>query len=212
MSGSLMLTEPLSDALFACVYLWAHGRPCSRSELEKAARQHKDPTTRCGKLVVRLMQLHGMTYEDLCDAGYLGTDAEQVKALRRSVVAEILGSDELNACLCDIGRIQRVFPVADQTRTRLPLSRGSDGFDACQDYVMKHILPAQALCSIYGPSGSFKSFLAVSWACHISAGISWADHKVNRGAVLYILGEGGIGVPRRIRAWEQVYQQHVENV
>ncbi len=29
MSNPLQLTEPLSDALFACVYLWAHGRPCS---------------------------------------------------------------------------------------------------------------------------------------------------------------------------------------
>ncbi|WP_081316024.1 helicase RepA family protein [Pantoea dispersa] len=212
MSLPLRLTEPLSDALFACVYLWAHGRPCSRSELEKAARQHHDPATRCGKLVVRLMQLHGMTYEDLCDAGYLGTDAEQVKALRRSVVAEILGTEALNACLRDTGRIQRVFPAADATKTRLPLSRGSEGFDARQDYVMKHVLPAQALCSIYGPSGSFKSFLAVSWACHISAGLPWAGHRVNRGAVLYIVGEGGIGVPRRIRAWEQVYQQRVENV
>ncbi|MEB5838466.1 helicase RepA family protein [Pantoea dispersa] len=212
MSHPLRLTEPLSDALFACVYLWAHGRPCSRSELEKAARQHHDPATRCGKLVVRLMQLHGMTYEDLCDAGYLGTDAEQVKALRRSVVAEILGTEALNACLRDTGRIQRVFPAADATKTRLPLSRGSEGFDARQDYVMKHVLPAQALCSIYGPSGSFKSFLAVSWACHISAGLPWAGHRVNRGAVLYIVGEGGIGVPRRIRAWEQVYQQRVENV
>ncbi|MHB2095870.1 helicase RepA family protein [Pantoea dispersa] len=212
MSHPLRLTEPLSDALFACVYLWAHGRPCSRSELEKAARQHHDPATRCGRLVVRLMQLHGMTYEDLCDAGYLGTDAEQVKALRRSVVAEILGTEALNACLRDTGRIQRVFPAADATRTRLPLSRGSEGFDARQDYVMKHVLPAQALCSIYGPSGSFKSFLAVSWACHISAGLPWAGHRVNRGAVLYIVGEGGIGVPRRIRAWEQVYQQRVENV
>ncbi|MEB5973498.1 helicase RepA family protein [Pantoea dispersa] len=212
MSHPLRLTEPLSDALFACVYLWAHGRPCCRSELEKAARQHHDPATRCGRLVVRLMQLHGMTYEDLCDAGYLGTDAEQVKALRRSVVAEILGTEALNACLRDTGRIQRVFPAADATRTRLPLSRGSEGFDARQDYVMKHVLPAQALCSIYGPSGSFKSFLAVSWACHISAGLPWAGHRVNRGAVLYIVGEGGIGVPRRIRAWEQVYQQRVENV
>lgn len=80
----------------------------------------------------------------------------------------------------------------------------AEGFDARQDYLMKHILPAQALCSIYGPSGSFKSFLAVYWACHISACIPRADRKVNRGAVLYIVGEGGIGVPRRIRAWEQV--------
>lgn len=28
----------------------------------------------------------------------------------------------------------------------------------------------------------------------------------------YIVGEGGIGVPSRIRAWEEVYQQRVEKL
>ncbi|NHX33349.1 AAA family ATPase, partial [Escherichia coli] len=64
-----------------------------------------------------------------------------------------------------------------------------------------------SLCSIYGPSGSYKSFLAVSWACHIASGKTWAGKRVADGAVLYVVGEGGIGVPRRIKAWEKVYNQ-----
>ncbi|MEH0833622.1 AAA family ATPase [Pectobacterium cacticida] len=85
----------------------------------------------------------------------------------------------------------------------LPLRRGSEGYDARQDYLIKGHLAGHSLCSIYGASGSYKSFLAVSWACHIATGKPWANRLVNQGAVIYVVGEGGIGVPRRIRAWEQ---------
>ncbi len=38
---------------------------------------------------------------------------------------------------------------------------------------------------------------------HIATGKPWAGKPVTQGAVIYVVGEGGIGVPRRIRAWEQ---------
>nr|WP_312168325.1 hypothetical protein [Atlantibacter hermannii] len=71
MTVQLTAVEAVSDALFACSYLWAHGRPYSRSDLDKAIHQHKDPSTRYGKLVAKLTQLHSMTYEELCEAGYM---------------------------------------------------------------------------------------------------------------------------------------------
>lgn len=93
--------------------------------------------------------------------------------------------------------------ASDRTlTTSLPLRRGSEGFNTSQDYLVKGLIPAGALCSIYGPGGSFKSFLAVSLACHIASGTSWGGRRVNQGAVLFIAGEGGTGVSRRIRAWE----------
>lgn len=88
-------------------------------------------------------------------------------------------------------------------KTSLPLRKGSDGFDTQQDYLIKGYLPASSVASAYGASGSYKSFLAVSWGCHIAAGKPWAGKPVTQGAVIYVVGEGGIGVPRRIRAWEQ---------
>lgn len=94
----------------------------------------------------------------------------------------------------------------------MPLSKGSDGYNKQQCYVMKNHLPDQTLCSIYGPSGSYKSFLAVSWACHIATGVNWAGNKVNQGAVVYIVGEGGIGVSRRVKAWENIYQKEADNL
>ncbi|MFP2516143.1 helicase RepA family protein [Buttiauxella agrestis] len=214
MSDVVMTIETVSDALFTCAYRWAHGKPMKASEVTEAIHQHKDPSTRYGALAVRLGQVQAMTYEALCDAGYLGRDDEEVKDLRRSLLVEDLGRDELNAWLTDIDRINRVFPQKPQKarKTSLPLSRGSEGYDIQQDYVIKHILPAQSLCSIYGPSGSYKSFLAVSWACHIAAGVPWAGRKVSQAAVLYIVGEGGVGVPRRVKAWELAFKQNASNL
>ena len=213
MTVQLTAVETVSDALFTCSYQWAHGKQYSRSDLDKALHQHKDPTTRYGKLVARLNQIAAMSYEALCDAGYLDTDRKKMVISRRAVLVEEIGEAEMNAWLSDAQRIHRVFPDSGaKFRTKLPLSRGSDGFDVRQDYILKHFLPAQSLCSIYGPSGSYKSFLAVSWACHIAAGLSWAGKKVSPGAVLYVVGEGGVGVPRRIRAWEQVHGKQADNL
>ncbi|OTA21726.1 DNA primase [Xenorhabdus beddingii] len=105
--------------------------------------------------------------------------------------------------------VETIYPAR---KTTLPLSVGSEGFDAQLDYVVKGVIPAQSLCSIYGASGSYKSFLAGSWGCHISTGKAWAGKPVAQGSVMYVVGEGGIGVPRRVKAWEIVKGQTVENM
>lgn len=89
---------------------------------------------------------------------------------------------------------------------------GSSGYDAKLSYVIKDVIPSNSLCSIYGASGAYKSFLAISWACHIASGINWGEKKVSQGIVLYIVGEGGIGVPRRIKAWELSYNKSINDL
>ena len=91
-------------------------------------------------------------------------------------------------------------------RLKVELEYGSTGYDREQSFVIKGLLPEQSFVSIYGPSGSFKSFLALDWACHIASGIDWDQHKVIQGAVLYVAGEGGFGVTKRVRAWEIRHQ------
>ncbi|MEX0448017.1 AAA family ATPase, partial [Xenorhabdus sp. SGI246] len=105
--------------------------------------------------------------------------------------------------------VETLYP---RRKTKLPLSIGSEGFDAQLDYVVKGIIPAHSLCSIYGASGSYKSFLAGAWGCHIATGKALAGKQVAQGSVLYVVGEGGIGVPRRIKAWEIVNGQVVKNM
>ncbi|EDW9125258.1 AAA family ATPase [Salmonella enterica subsp. enterica serovar Braenderup] len=94
----------------------------------------------------------------------------------------------------------------------LPISWGSEGFDAQQSYVIKGLIPAESLCSTYGASGSYKSFLAISWSCHVATGMAWGGRRVSKGAVIYIAGEGGMGVKRRVKAWEITYGKEVTDL
>ena len=96
----------------------------------------------------------------------------------------------------------------------LPIRYGSDGYDIQQDYLIKGYLPSHALTCIYGPSGSYKSFLAIDWACRVATGTNWAEKRVAQGTVIYVVGEGGIGVPRRVKAWEKKFnnEQPVNNL
>jgi len=89
---------------------------------------------------------------------------------------------------------------------KVELQYGSTGYDKEQSFVIKGLIPECSFASIYGPSGSFKSFLALDWACHIATGKDWDGHKVRQGAVLYVAGEGGFGVTQRIKAWELHHQ------
>ncbi len=66
-------------------------------------------------------------------------------------------------------------------RTKLPLVAGFHGFDNRASWLIKGLLPATCTASIYGPSGSFKSFAAVSWACHIATGKPWNGGKGRTG-------------------------------
>ena len=52
----------------------------------------------------------------------------------------------------------------------------------------------------YGEPASGKSFLALDLASHVAIGYDWRGHHVERGGVVYVGAEGGIGLKKRIRA------------
>lgn len=55
---------------------------------------------------------------------------------------------------------------------------------------------------IYGPASSGKSFLALDWALTLAADKLWLDkHKVACAPVIYMAGEGGPSIYKRIEAW-----------
>lgn len=192
------------DAVLSCLYRWIqHGGELDSRTLDAAIKQTVIDTPE-GEAVRQLEAIRQESYEYKCDEGYL--DAlypERAQKRRSEVIADFIGADGVNKVLTD-DRIAVLFPPVPPggKKTKLPLTVGSSGFDRELNYTMKNYLPANSLCSIYGPSGSYKSFLAVSWACHVASGLKWAGRSVSGGSVLYVVGEGGIGVPRRVRAWE----------
>ena len=70
-------------------------------------------------------------------------------------------------------------------------------------WLIKSIMEVGALAVLYGPSGEGKSFLALDWLLSIASGRPWMDHAVVKGPVVYVVGEGGRGVTRRVAAWLQ---------
>jgi hypothetical protein len=72
--------------------------------------------------------------------------------------------------------------------------------------LMGGLIPADSVGFLAGKSGSYKSFLAVSWACHLASGRAWQaspEFEVpERQRVLYVAAEGAAGIAQRIQAWE----------
>lgn len=80
-----------------------------------------------------------------------------------------------------------------------------EAWDDIQDepveWLIQGILPVKAFAALYGPPGSFKSFIALDMAEAIATGRPWMGHEIeHQGAVLYLCGEGFGGMGARIKA------------
>jgi len=73
------------------------------------------------------------------------------------------------------------------------------------EFVVDGLLTRHGLAVIYGEPGAGKSFLAIDLALSIAYGTSWHGNGVERGAVLYIAGEGVGGMGKRVKAWQSHY-------
>lgn len=74
------------------------------------------------------------------------------------------------------------------------------------EWLIDGLLPACGFTVLFGPPGSGKSFVALSWALAVAAGRPWISHPTRPGPVLYIVAEGSAGMGSRARA-----ALHVEN-
>lgn len=74
------------------------------------------------------------------------------------------------------------------------------------DMLLGSLIPEGGVGFIGGKSGSYKTFLATSWACCIATGRPWLgrpEFSVRRARkVLYVAAEGMRGAAARLRSWE----------
>ena len=69
------------------------------------------------------------------------------------------------------------------------------------EWIIDNVLPNKGFCALYGPPGSYKSFIALDIAEAVATGRNWMGNQVTSpGAVLYIAGEGHGGIGARIKA------------
>ena len=67
---------------------------------------------------------------------------------------------------------------------------------------VKGLFPDQGLASIYGPSGSGKSFLALDLMAAVACGSAFYGHKTTSCPVVYVALEGTGGIAKRVEAYE----------
>ncbi len=73
-------------------------------------------------------------------------------------------------------------------------------------WLVKGIVPAEGVGSVYGQSGTYKSFLALDLLAHISSRKEqWFGRKVKGASCVYVPFEGRGGIPDRVRAWRDAH-------
>ena len=79
---------------------------------------------------------------------------------------------------------------------------------ASQKWLLDGVIPADGFGILYGPSGSYKSFIALDIAAAISTGQNWHGVDVDGcGPVLYVAAEGSMGLQERAVAWSRHYKR-----
>jgi len=76
-----------------------------------------------------------------------------------------------------------------------------------QRWLVDQVLPQDCFGVIFGPSGGYKSFLALDIAASVAAAKEWHGHQCDSiGSVLYIAAEGSQGLHMRKVGWQNRYQ------
>lgn len=70
-------------------------------------------------------------------------------------------------------------------------------------WLVSDVMRRGELACLYGPPGSYKTFVALDIALCVAAGLPWWGHTVVDGPVVYIAAEGLYSVAARAKAWLQ---------
>jgi len=118
-----------------------------------------------------------------------------------------------------VGTASPVVPVADQPGDATSLVSGDVRVEMMRakilprsrfgtierpTYLIEDTLNLASDTWLIGASGSFKSFVALDWACHVATGKPWNGRRVRQGKVLIVVAEGSSGIEQRVRAWEEL--------
>lgn len=72
---------------------------------------------------------------------------------------------------------------------------------APQRWLVKGIIPDASIGTIFGQSGTYKSFLTLDLMAHVANGQPWFGRRVIAAPAVYVPFEGKGGIPKRVAAW-----------
>tara|TARA_R110000868_G_scaffold92457_7_gene256638 strand:- start:419 stop:2383 length:1965 start_codon:yes stop_codon:yes gene_type:complete len=105
-----------------------------------------------------------------------------------------------------MGAAQKFAPLTDVRHDPIGLIRSASDIHAAAknaNWLVKGLIPADAMGMIFGASGTFKSFVALDLLMHIAYAERWLGRKTVNGPIVYLAAEGGAGVARRLDAWRR---------
>lgn len=124
--------------------------------------------------------------------------------------------EQMSAQLADLESLELVIPDEDVNPLLKRLAYDSDSaLDqiANQQWLIDAVIPADSFGVIFGPSGSYKSFIALDLSASIAAAIQWHGRDIdNSGHVIYIAAEGASGLHLRKKAWEIRHRTPIKNL
>ena len=115
---------------------------------------------------------------------------QEVSALSDALVADLVPSEGVYSPAGYTGR----FPV---------LSADEMSKQKTAKWLIKGVVPAADIVTIFGASGSGKSFVVLEMAACIALGVPWRGHKAEKGRVVIIAAEGSGSYGKRIKALAQ---------
>ena len=69
-------------------------------------------------------------------------------------------------------------------------------------WLVEDHISTQEVGVLYGKPNGGKSFVALDWALSVAAGVPWlGKYATKQGPVLYLAGEGGPSLQKRVEAW-----------
>jgi hypothetical protein len=71
------------------------------------------------------------------------------------------------------------------------------------DWLVPGCIELNTLITLTAKPKTYKSFMALDWACCIATGTPWNGRQVKQGAVFLIVGEGKSGFWKRLSAWSK---------
>lgn len=155
-------------------------------------------------LDLNLPELGDDAYEWVADGGDRSRLAELAKAL--PIITDINQVQtpewiEPKEKVEEVPALPEEEPPTLIPRQLLNIEAWDDIEDEPVEWLIDNVLPKKAFAALYGPPGSYKSFVALDIAEAVATGRAWMGREVQAaGAVLYIAGEGFGGIGARIKA------------
>ena len=139
------------------------------------------------------------------------TIPERLQAINDIGVKPDTYKPPLDTYPADIAKEFAPDPPKQQDKPKPAKTIKIESWDTIQDepveWLIEGVIPKGSFTALYGPPGSFKSFIALDIAEAIATGRTWMGREVKQtGAVLYLAGEGFGGIGARIKACKMHHQ------